>query len=71
MIGEPLLVASVDGTPFFANCGHLAERLGLPIADAEGRVISEALGSNNALLLAHHGLLTAGTTIEEAATLAI
>lgn len=71
MIGEPLLVASMDGTPFFENCGHLAEWPGLPIADEERRVISEALGSNKALLLAHHGLLTAGTTIAGAATLAI
>jgi L-fuculose-phosphate aldolase len=71
MIGQPLSASCMDGTPFFENCGHLAEWPGLPIADEEGRIISQALGTNKALLLAHHGMLTAGATIAEATTLAI
>jgi L-fuculose-phosphate aldolase len=71
MIGQPLTASCMDGTPFFENCGYLAEWPGLPIADEEGRIISKALGSYKALLLAHHGMLTAGATIAEAATLAI
>ncbi len=45
MIGQPLSAACMDGTPFFENCGHLAEWPGLPIADEEGWIISQALGS--------------------------
>ena len=71
MIDQPLQVACMDATPFFENCGHLREWPGLPIGNEEGRLISEALAGRKALLLAHHGLLAAGATVAEAATLAI
>jgi L-fuculose-phosphate aldolase len=71
MTGQRLAVAHMDSTPFYDNCGYLGDWPGLPIADNEGEVIAGALGRRKALLLAHHGLLTAGATIEEAAVLAI
>lgn len=71
MTGRPLVVAHMDATPFFDNCGYLREWPGLPIADSEGAIISEALGARKALLLANHGLLTAGASLEEAAVLAL
>jgi len=71
MTGQRLAIAHMDATPFFDNCGYLGDWPGLPIADNEGEIIAEALGQRKALLLAHHGLLTAGATIEEAAVLAI
>ncbi|WP_077002555.1 aldolase [Variovorax sp. KK3] len=70
-IDRPLEVACMDATPFYENCGHLREWPGLPIGNEEGRLISDALAGRKALLLAHHGLLTAGATVAEAATLAI
>lgn len=71
MTGQRLAVAHMDSTPFHDNCGYLGDWPGLPIADNEGEIIAGALGRRKALLLAHHGLLTAGATIEEAAVLAI
>lgn len=71
MIGQPLVVANMDATVFFENCSYMEEWPGLPIADDEGRLITEALAGRKALLLAHHGLLTAGATIAEATMLAI
>lgn len=72
MTGQALKVAHMDATPFHENCGHLRDWPGLPIGDDEGEVIAAALGPRQkALLLAHHGLLTAGCSIEEAAVLAI
>jgi len=71
MTGQRLAIAHMDSTPFYDNCGYLGDWPGLPIADNEGEIIAEALGNRKALLLAHHGLLTAGSTIEEAAVLAI
>jgi L-fuculose-phosphate aldolase len=71
IISQPLIVAGMDATPFYENCGFLEEWPGLPITNDEGRIISEALDGRKALLLAHHGLLTAGATIAEAAALAI
>lgn len=71
MSGQPLCVAHMDSTPFFDNCAYLADWPGLPIADDEGVIIAGALGHRKALLLAHHGLLTAGASVEEAAVLAL
>ena len=50
---------------------HLAEWPGVPVADDEGRVISGALGGAKTLLLANHGLLAAGGSVEEATYLAV
>ncbi|HEY6966720.1 MAG TPA: aldolase [Burkholderiales bacterium] len=50
---------------------HLPEWPGVPVADDEGRIISGALGSAKAILLANHGLLTTGNSIEEATYLAV
>ena len=50
---------------------HLPEWPGVPVADDEGGIISGALGAAKAILLANHGLLTAGNSIEEATYLAV
>jgi L-fuculose-phosphate aldolase len=71
MVGEPLAVAHMDATPFFDDCAYLRDWPGVPIADEEGRIISEALGSKRAILLAHHGQLVACRSIEESAVLAV
>jgi L-fuculose-phosphate aldolase len=71
MVGEELAVAHMDATPFFNDCAYLADWPGVPIADEEGRIISAALGDKRAVLLAHHGQLVAGTSVEEAAVLAV
>jgi L-fuculose-phosphate aldolase len=71
MIGQPLLVAHMDMCMFQDQCAYLPDWPGLPIGDEEGMVISEALGSKKAILLANHGLIAAGETIEEATYLAV
>jgi L-fuculose-phosphate aldolase len=67
----PLIVAHMDATPLFDDTAFLGHWPGLPTADREGEVIAEALGAKHALLLAHHGLLTAGRSVQEAAFLAV
>jgi L-fuculose-phosphate aldolase len=69
--GEALAVAHMDATPLFDDCAFLPEWPGLPIGDDEGRIISDAMGGKHAILLANHGMLTAGKTIEEATMLAV
>src|SRR6202012_3297848 len=71
MIGEPLAIAHMDATPLFDDCAFLPEWPGLPIGDDEGVIISEAMGSKHAILLANHGLLTAASSVEEATMLAV
>lgn len=70
-VGEPLVVAHMDHTMFYDDCAYLPEWPGVPIGDEEGEIISAALGSKRAILLAHHGQLVAGSSVEEAAMLAI
>jgi L-fuculose-phosphate aldolase len=53
------------------GCAHLPEWPGVPVADDEGRIISGALGKAKCILLANHGLLTAGASVEEATYLAV
>jgi L-fuculose-phosphate aldolase len=71
MIGVPLAVSHMDTTLFHEDCAWLREWPGTPIGDEEGRIISDALGDKRAILLAHHGQLTACETVEEAAILAM
>ena len=71
MIGEKLAVAHMDSAVFWDDCAYLPEWPGVPIGDEEGRIISDVLGDKRAALLAHHGLVTACGTVEEAAMLAL
>ncbi|RVX68601.1 hypothetical protein B0A52_07028 [Exophiala mesophila] len=69
--GEPLVVAQMDMTPFYDDCAFLSEWPGVPIADQEGVIIAGALGQKKSIVLAHHGSLTAGVSIQEATYLAV
>lgn len=71
MIGVPLKPSHMDTSMFYEDCAWLPEWPGVPIGDEEGELISNALGDNRSILLAHHGLLTACGDIEEAAVLAL
>ncbi len=68
---QPLIVAHMDATPLFDDIAFLADWPGLPTADREGELIAEGLGSKHAVLLAHHGQLSAGRGVQEATFLAV
>jgi L-fuculose-phosphate aldolase len=68
--GQPLRTIHMDSAMLHGTA-HLAEWPGVPVADDEGRIISAALGDAKTILLANHGLLAAGTSVEEAAYLAV
>lgn len=65
-----LLVAHMDTAVFFNDCAYLEDWPGVPVANEEGRLITEALGSARSILLSNHGLLTVGTSLDEAVYLA-
>lgn len=67
----PLVVGHMDATPLFEDLAFLPRWPGLPTADREGEIIAAGLGGHHAILLAHHGLLTAGRSVEEATFLAV
>lgn len=68
---QPLIVAHMDATPLFDDMAFLPQWPGLPTADREGEIISAGLGDKHAVLLAHHGILTAGRSVQEATFLAV
>ncbi|BBZ78026.1 putative class II aldolase [Mycolicibacterium anyangense] len=71
MLEIPLVVSQMDITPLYDDCAFLADWPGVPVGDEEGEIISAALGSKKAILLAHHGHVVAGASVEEACSLAM
>jgi L-fuculose-phosphate aldolase len=61
----------MDMMMFHEDVAQLDKWPGVPLANEEGRIISDALGSKNSILLANHGILTAGDTLEKAVYLAV
>lgn len=68
--GARLIVSHMDMAMFHDDIAYLDEWPGLPIANEEGRIISSAIGRKNTIILANHGMLTVGPTIEHATFLA-
>ena len=68
--GRPLKTIHMDSAMLHGTA-HLPEWPGVPVADDEGRIISGALGDAKTILLANHGLLATGVSVEEAAYLAV
>ena len=68
--GKPLKTIHMDSAMLHGTA-HLPEWPGVPVADDEGRIISSALLDSKSILLANHGLLTAGSSVEEATYLAV
>lgn len=68
---QPLVIAQMDMTPLHEDCAFLPDWPGVPIADQEGVIISQALGAKRAIILAHHGYLTAARSCEEATYLSV
>jgi L-fuculose-phosphate aldolase len=68
--GKPLKTIHMDSAMLHGTA-HLPDWPGVPVADDEGRIISGALGKAKCILLANHGLLTSGDSVEEATYLAV
>ncbi|WJY41578.1 aldolase [Streptomyces sp. P9-2B-2] len=71
MLEVPLVVSQMDATPLYDDCAFLKDWPGVPVGNEEGEIISAALGDKRAILLAHHGQLVTGATVEEACNLAV
>lgn len=71
MLEVPLMVSQMDIAPLYDDCAFLPDWPGVPVGNEEGEIISAALGDKKAILLAHHGHVVAGASIEEACSLAM
>lgn len=71
MLEVPLEISHMDNCVLYDDVAFLPKWPGVPVGNEEGALISEAIGDKRALFLAHHGLLVACPSIEEACMLAI
>jgi len=71
MLERPLQIAHMDSCVLYDDVAFLKTWPGVPVGNSEGETISVALGNKRAILLAHHGLLVAGGSVEEACIVAI
>ena len=71
MLEIPLEISHMDTCLLYDDIAFLPKWPGIPVGNEEGELISKAIGSKRALLLAHHGLLIACQDIEEACILSI
>lgn len=71
MLEVPLLISQMDTCALYNDCSFVKNWPGVPVGNEEGALISESLGDNRAVFLAHHGQLVTGKNIEEACNLAI
>ncbi|MDM0087240.1 MULTISPECIES: aldolase [unclassified Variovorax] len=71
MLEKPLVVSHMDNCLLYDDVAFVGSWPGVPVGNEEGEFITAALGSKRALLLSHHGLLVAASTIEEACVLSL
>lgn len=67
--GKPLDMLNQDACIFYNAHAVYDDFGGIVLEETEGRKIAEALGNNKAAILRNHGLLTVGSTVDEAAYL--
>lgn len=66
-LGVPLFISHMDHMALYDDVQFLPVWPGVPFGDEEGAIITGVLAPNhNAALLAHHGMIVAGRTVEEA-----
>lgn len=71
MLETPLQVSHMDNCILYGDVAFVSQWPGIPVGNDEGEFIAKALEDKKALLLAHHGLLIAGTSVEEACVLGL
>jgi L-fuculose-phosphate aldolase len=66
-LGVPLFISHMDHMALYKDVAFLPNWPGVPFGDEEGSIITNVLApSYHAGLLAHHGMIVMGKTIEEA-----
>lgn len=71
MLEVPLQISHMDNCVLYDDVAFVPQWPGVPVGNEEGELISSALGNKRTLLLAHHGLLIAGSSVEESCVLGI
>lgn len=69
--GTPLKIAQMDACMLYDDVAFLPAWPGVPVGNSEGEIITRILGDKRAAVLAHHGLVVACSSVEEACVVAI
>ena len=69
--GTPLKIAQMDSCMLYDDVAFFPQWPGVPVGNNEGEIITRALGAKRAAILAHHGLVVACRSIEEACVVAV
>jgi L-fuculose-phosphate aldolase len=71
LLERPLRVAHMDSCMLYDDVSFLARWPGVPVGNEEGELISSVLAHRRAALLAHHGLVVAASSVDEACVIAL
>tara|TARA_R110002073_G_scaffold336529_1_gene534764 strand:- start:1085 stop:1870 length:786 start_codon:yes stop_codon:yes gene_type:complete len=71
MLEVPLEISHMDNCVLYDDVAFLPKWPGVPVGNEEGEMISSAIGNKRSILLAHHGLLVACSSIEESCLLSM
>lgn len=71
MLEVPLEISHMDNCVLYDEVAFVKDWPGIPVGNEEGEFIAAALGTKRALMLPHHGLLVAATSVEEACVLSM
>ncbi|MDR5740579.1 MULTISPECIES: aldolase [unclassified Caballeronia] len=71
LLERPLRIAHMDSCMLYDEVAFLKQWPGLPVGNEEGELIAATLGRRRAAMLAHHGLVVAASTVEEACVMAV
>lgn len=71
MLELPLQISHMDNCVLYDEVAFVPHWPGVPVGNEEGELIATALGTKRTLMLAHHGLLIAASSVEEACVLGL
>lgn len=71
MLEVPLNISHMDACILYGQVGFLKKWPGIPVGNEEGELITKSIGQKKAILLAHHGMLVAGESVQEACVMSV
>lgn len=71
MLEVPLVVSHMDNCVLYDQVAFVDKWPGIPFGNEEGELFSRVIGNKRAIMLAHHGMLVLGDSMEEACSLAV
>jgi L-fuculose-phosphate aldolase len=71
MLEVPLVVSHMDNCILYDQVAFVEKWPGIPFGNEEGELFAKTIQDKRAIMLAHHGMLVLGQSVEEACVLAV